>query len=203
MMVSPSLWSSAFFGGLQSRGLALQLAEVEEAGALHLALLHQLDRLRTHLRTLSDYRSPKNNLPSSLLPCEQIGAALACARHRLLAPPLCDLAMIAGQQHIGHPEPAELRRARVLRPLEQAFAGKTLRLCGKLVSQHTRNEPRDRLDHCQRRHLAAVENEISQRNLLVHPAQDALVDAFVAPADEDQGTRGGQIARLALIEARP
>src|SRR5207248_11677010 len=54
-------------------------------------LLHQLDRLPTHLRTLCDYRSPKNNSPSSLLLCEQIEPALACARHRFLPATVLDL----------------------------------------------------------------------------------------------------------------
>src|SRR2546430_4550413 len=75
----------------------------------HVPLLHQLDRLRTHLRTLSDYRSPKNTSPSSLLPGEQIGAALACARHRLLVPPLRDLPVIAREEDLGDPQAAELR----------------------------------------------------------------------------------------------
>src|SRR5207302_11474672 len=126
------------------------------------ALLHQLDRLRTHLRTLSDYRSPKNNLPSSLLPGEQVGAALACARHRLLAPPLRDLRVVAGEEHVRNAQTAEVGRPRILRPLEKPVAGKALRLCGKLVAQHTRHETRNGVDHSQRSELAAREDEIAE-----------------------------------------
>src|SRR5438132_10892328 len=121
-------------------------------------LLHQLDRLRTHLRTLCDYRSPKNNLPSSLLPGEQIGAALACARHRLLPAPLRDLRVVAGEEHVRNPETTEVRRPRVLRPFEKPVAGTALRLCGNLVAQHTRLETINGVDHIHRHEMTAHES---------------------------------------------
>src|SRR5712672_2586008 len=65
----------------------------------------------------SDYRSPKNNTPSSLLPG-------------------------------------------VLRPLQEPVR-KALGVCGELVAQHTGHQPCDRLDHRQRRDLAAGEHEVA------------------------------------------
>ena len=108
--------------------------------------------------------------------------------------------MVAGEEHVRNPETAEVRRPRVLRPFEKPIAGKTLRLCGKLVAQHTRHETRDGVDHCQRRELAAGEDEISQRDLLVDPAQHALVDPLVPAANDDQRPPARQLERLALIE---
>src|SRR5882762_1504297 len=77
----------------------------------------------------SDYRSPKINSPSSLLLCEQIGAAFACVRDRLLLPPPRDLLVVPGEEVLRHPQSAEIGRARVLRSFQQALAGEALGLC--------------------------------------------------------------------------
>src|SRR6267143_5264919 len=119
----------------------------------------------------SDYRSPKINIPSSLLPCEQIGAPLACARHRLVLPPPRDLLVVPREEDLRHPQSAELGRAGVLRSFQQALAGEALALCGKLVAQHTGNQPGDGVDDREGRHLSTGEDEVAQRELLVDPAQ--------------------------------
>src|SRR3954466_3850497 len=150
-----------------------------------------------------DYRSPKNQSSSSLLLPEEIRAPLARARERLLLAPARDPRVIAGQEYIGYLQPAELRRAGVLRPLEQALAGEALALCGELVPQHTREQPRHRVHNRQRSDLPAREHEIAQRQFLVHPAEDALVHALIAAAHQDQGVVAGELDRLGLVEAGP
>src|SRR6267378_1501333 len=137
-MVSPSLCGSALFGALEPRGLALELAQVEQARTLSPTRNSGTCPLTSGLTfrcstssiafarffvSSSDYRSPKINIPSSLLLCEQIGAPLACARHRLLLPPPRDLLVVPGEEDLRHPQSAELGRARVLRSFQQALAG--------------------------------------------------------------------------------
>src|SRR5689334_18915534 len=75
-----------------------------------------------------DYPSPETQSSSSLLLIEQVGTPLARARHGLLPPPTRDPGVVAGEQNLRHPQPAEFRRARVLRPLEQALAREALAL---------------------------------------------------------------------------
>src|SRR5882762_4282039 len=150
----------------------------------------------------SDYRSPKFKIPSSLLPCEQIGAPLACARHRLVQSPPRDLLVVPREQDLRHPQSAELGRAGVLRSFQQALAGEALGLCGKLVAQHTGDQPGHGVDDRQGRDLSAGEDEVAQRELLVHPAQHPLVHPFVAPAHQDQRSVVRQLLRLALVESR-
>src|SRR5207253_1405322 len=125
-----------------------------------------------------DYRSPKNNLPSSLLPGEQIGAALACARHRLLPAPLRDLRVVAGEEHVRNAQTAEVGRPRILRPLEKPVAGKALRLCGKLVAQHTRHETRNGVGHAMLAfgEVADVGHPHAQQALLAGLREDALLE---------------------------
>src|SRR5258705_551915 len=116
----------------------------------------------------SDYRSPKNNTPSSLLPGEQIGAALACARHRLLLPPLRDPLVISGKEDFRHPHAAKLGRPGVLRALQKAVAREALRIGGNPVPQHTGHQPGG--------DLADVRHLPPHQALLARLAEDALLE---------------------------
>src|SRR5438270_3171187 len=69
-----------------------ELRDLRPRFRLHVPLLHQLDRLRTHFRNLfprSRYRSPRNRVSSSAF--EQIRPPRPGALQRLLAPPGRDL----------------------------------------------------------------------------------------------------------------
>ena len=82
--------------------------------------------------------------------------------------------------------PAKLLGPSVLRILEQSRA-RTIPPPATRISQHARNQPRDRLDHHHRRHLAAAQHVVADRHLLIDHRAHALVDAFVAPARSAPG----------------
>src|SRR5690606_7607930 len=117
---------------------------------------------------------------------DEVGPAPQRAGDRLRPPPAGDAAVVAGAQHLGHPQAAVLRRPRVLRVLQQPRPERLL-LGGVLVAHHPRHEPRHGLDHHERRHLPAGEHVVADRQLVVdevgvHP----LVDALVAPAEQGE-----------------
>ena len=65
-----------------------------------------------------------------------------------------------------------------------------------LVAHHPRHQPADRLEHHHRRHLAAGQHVVADRELavdevLVHP----LVDALVAAAQQGEAVAGRELAR--------
>jgi hypothetical protein len=107
----------------------------------------------------------------------------------LLVPPAGDLRVVAGKQHVGHVLPAPDFRPRVVRPVEQAadegLVGRRffLQRAGQLAHEG--------VDQRHRRDFAAGQHEVADRNVFVDARiEKALVDAFVAAADEDQAERG-------------
>ena len=98
--------------------------------------------------------------------------------------------MVARQQDLGDLVPAPLRGLGVERILQQA-AGVRLLVQGRLVADHAREQPRDRLGHGEHGDLAAVEHVVAETEHGERVARpelvvDALVDPLVAPAGEDQ-----------------
>ena len=100
------------------------------------------------------------------------------------APPAGDPGVVARAQHLGHGPAPELGRPRVLRVLEPPV-GERLLGRRRLVAHDARHQPRHRLDHDERRGLAAGEDEVADRQLAVaEMVGDPLVDALVATADQ-------------------
>ena len=70
-----------------------------------------------------------------------------------------------------------------------------------LVAQHSRQQPRHRIDHHRRRQLAAAQHIIADRNLFIRQVlRHALVHAFVAAADQQQFRALRSAVRHRLIE---
>jgi len=87
-----------------------------------------------------------------------------------------------------------------VRPIQQPIA-EGLGLSRFLAPERARQKPRDRIDHHQRGQLAARQNIIADRPLLVDLALDeALVDPFIAACDQDQARPLARRPRPLLVE---
>src|SRR5437868_7457675 len=131
---------------------------------------------------------------------QQIGPPQPRPAQRLLQPPAPDVHMMPGEQHLWHPLAAVHLRPRVLRAVEQP-GGERLIHRRLLVAERPRQLAHAPVDQRHRRELAAREDEIAERQLLVHAApQEALVDALVAPAQQGDGALPGKRHHLAVIK---
>src|SRR5436309_7012742 len=101
-----------------------------------------------------------------LTPCEI--SRVQAPGPALLAPPVLDPFVIAGQQHIGDAPAAKLGRARVVRVLEPAFelGREALDARRLLAPGAARQQPRDRIDDDRRRQLSARENIAADRECI-------------------------------------
>src|SRR5690606_25307894 len=168
----------------------------------------EADRSLTVMTTARISSAPEtpaaNPHPSPTALIEEVGAALAGALEGLLAAPLGDLAVVAAQQHVGNREAAPLRGLRVDGVLEHA---ELVRLLDEAlgVADDARDEPSDGLDHRHRGDLAAVQHVVADAHE-AHAAagrvvvDDALVDALVPPAREDELLLACELARRGLRE---
>ena len=77
---------------------------------------------------------------------------------------------------------AELGRPSILRILEQALLAERFAAGRVGASQDSGEQSSDGVHDCGRRDLSAGENEVPERDLLIEEGTDALVDAFVTPA---------------------
>ena len=118
-----------------------------------------------------------------------------------VAPPRLDLGVVARQEHLGDLHPAELPGPRVVRMVEQVRSQNESCSCDSSLADHPGHQPRDRLDHHERRHLATGQHVVADREFLGRESlHDALVDAFVAPAEEHEVRLGGEFAHERLVE---
>src|SRR5262245_44173089 len=111
--------------------------------------------------------------------------------------------MITAQEDVRHLAASEDARSREMGVVETAPAFEGLRVGGAVVPEHPRDEAGDRLDHAERRELAARKHEVPDRDffplrLEAHP----LVDAFVASGEEEDPHLPRQAARGRLAERR-
>src|SRR5688572_18931899 len=99
-------------------------------------------------------------------------------------------------------------RAGVMRAVQQQWAWSGAGLEAVLgrrlgVVQGAFLQPGDRVDHHRRGEFATGQYVIADRKLLVDFGRDqALVDAFVTAAEQDQSLASGQFADLGLSQAR-
>src|SRR5262249_28317015 len=111
--------------------------------------------------------------------------------------------VVAGEQHLGHRETAELGRTGVARRLEEAVGERFLVGRGR-IAEDAGDEAGDRVDDRHRRHLAAHEDEVADRELLIDgELAHALVAALVGTADEDDARKRGEGADALLGERPP
>src|SRR5438309_5270191 len=90
---------------------------------------------------------------------EEVGAAIEGPPQRQRPPPAGDQGVVARPQRFGHRPAAEVRRACVLRVLEQP-GPERLVVAGLRVAHHARNEAGDGLDHDERGSLSAGEHVV-------------------------------------------
>src|SRR3954447_11808237 len=97
----------------------------------------------------------------------------------LLAPPILDAPVVAGEQDVGHAPAAELGRPRVVRILEPAveLGGEALDLTRLVRAERARQAARDRVHEHHRRQLAAGEDVRANRDRIRRKVRhDALVE---------------------------
>ena len=95
----------------------------------------------------------------------------------------------------------ELRGPCVLRVFEEAI-GERLVFRGLRVPESAGHMAGDGVDQDHRGKLASGDDEITERDLLVHPSIDeAFVDAFIAAADKDEAGLTGEVTDEAIAEA--
>src|SRR5271157_4370123 len=138
-------------------------------------------------------------LSAEVLGIEKLGAK----PHRLLdalqKPPLADLLMMPGYEHLGHAHPPELFGPGVVRVLEEPL-GEAL-LLERLPRDHALHQPGNRIYHHHRRGLAARKDVVTDGNLVGDEGVDhPLVDPFVSPAQEGEIPPARQLLCRALRE---
>src|SRR4029453_11513208 len=100
------------------------------------------------------------------------------------ATPAFDLGVIAREQRLGDPHPAELRRARVVRVVQDPVFAERILLVGRPAADDAGPQPPHRLEYAQGRDLPACDDVVADRDLLGRePLHDTLLDALVAAPD--------------------
>lgn len=114
-----------------------------------------------------------------------------------------DGGVVPPPEDLGDAEPPDLEGAGVVRVVEEALAGAEGVLDGALlVAEDARAEPGDRVEEHHRRQLAAGEDVVPDGDLLgPGELEGPFVHAFVAPGEEDEAGRVGQLADEGLVEA--
>ena len=98
----------------------------------------------------------------------------------------------------GTPRPSNVGRAGVLRVLEESVGERLLD--GRGLVDRAGQEPQDRVDDDQCRQLAAGQHVVADRQLQVDERPDALVDALVTRAEQDEVAPAGQLEGARLAE---
>src|SRR5262245_9021782 len=130
--------------------------------------------------------------------------ALAGAMFGHLASPAGHCRVIAAQKDVGHLHAAKDARPRVLRVLQPPRLAMGLLRHAVRVAEHAGDVPHDRVDDHHRRHLAAVADEVADRYFArLQPEPDALVEALVAPAQQEQSLLLRQFPDERLVKAPP
>ena len=111
--------------------------------------------------------------------------------------------MIAGEQDLRHRPPVPYRRTAVLGVFQQAVEV-ALVLKALRVGKHPRNHAAHRIRHRHGGNLPAGEDEVTQRNFLVHAlVNKPLVNALVMAADQNQIVQLAQANGVRLTEGMP
>ncbi|EGE57287.1 hypothetical protein RHECNPAF_4460059 [Rhizobium etli CNPAF512] len=133
---------------------------------------------------------------------EEIRPPLPRQLHRLLVAPLFDGAVVARCQD-GRNFPAfPLLRPRIMRMFQQS-AFKAFMQAGKIVAHHAGQDADDRIEHDQRRRLAAGQHVVTDRDFFQSACFDhPLVDALEAAADDNDAVACRKFAH-ALLRQRP
>src|SRR4029077_17043942 len=121
----------------------------------------------------------------------------------LLATPLPDPRVVAREEHVRDFHASVLGRPRELRPACRFVraVGEAVLGEGARVADDSRNEPRHRVDENHRGDLTAAQHIIADRNLSrAQRGANAVVDALVTTADDDQTRLLRQLGREPLVE---
>ena len=111
--------------------------------------------------------------------------------------------MVAGEQNIRHAQAVPLGGAAVL-GIFQCAGPVALVLKAGRIGQHARHKAADGVRNGHGRDLTAGDDKVADGKLLVNALVDeALVDAFVMPADKNKIVHFCQTAGIALIEHMP
>src|SRR4051794_18842568 len=118
--------------------------------------------------------------------------------YRLPLPPLPDIGVIPREKHVRNIHRRlvdrpwrilefrrQLRRPRVMRKIQQP-PDERLLLHGLFVANDTRYQPRNGIDYYERGNFAAAQHVIADRQLLVHPRPNPLVDPLVPSAENHE-----------------
>src|SRR5712691_185649 len=120
---------------------------------------------------------------------------------RLAAAPLLDARVVAREEHFGDAEPPIVGRARELRPPGRFFRKAVLGQ-RRRIPDDARHQPCHSVDEDHRRDLAAAHHIVADRDLARgEPGADAIVDALVSPAHDDQAGLSRELRGKALVEA--
>ena len=108
--------------------------------------------------------------------------------------------MMAGDQDIGHGAVAPYPRSRILRIFQQADLETLIGQAFRMVD-HPRQQTHDRIDQNDRGRLTAGQNKIADADFLDSMRfENALIDAFVAAAHDNNAGLAGELAYPRLIE---
>lgn len=118
----------------------------------------------------------------------------------MLLAPAIDGSVVTAEEDGRDGAAFEFSRPRVLRVFEEAV-GERLVLRGLRIPEGTRHVAGDCIDQDHRGQFASGHDEITKRDLLVHPSiNEAFVDAFIAAADEDEAGPTGEITDEAVAD---
>lgn len=111
--------------------------------------------------------------------------------------------MVSGQEHVGHPEPPEIGRARVVRVVEEPVL-EGLALYRRGVADDSGDNASDRIDHDERRRLPPGEHVVPHRQLLVGQVpRHALVHSFISPAQDHEPPKRRELPHNRLRQLPP
>ena len=117
-------------------------------------------------------------------PAHRSGRRSRVSRSACCLPPRLDLRVVARAQHLGNRQPPILRRPGVARRAQQPVVVRVG--AGRLVvAQRAGQQPHHRVEHAERRRLAAREHEVAERQLLRgQPVGHPLVHVLVVAAEQ-------------------
>ena len=132
---------------------------------------------------------------------DQVGAPGPGSGQRLFETPFTNPAVVAGKQHPRHTLSINLLGPRVMRVIEETRC-KGIRLRRPFVSEHARPKPGNGIDYHHRGQLAPGEHVVSDGPFFIDVALEyALVNAFVAPGQQDQVIARREFGYACLIES--